>query len=168
MPKITLTELRKDLFRLADKALETGEPVVIERNGRTMVLMEAGQPFEHAPAQTHAERMDAFFAKPSPFPPPAAVIHLDTNAVIWLVKAEHHRLSNMARQALRQEPPAVSPIVVLELQLLHDIGRVPVSPETALEYLKAEFDLAISHTGFDRITRLTAWSAGPQLRTGPG
>ena len=69
MPKITLTELRKDLFRLADKALETGEPVVIERNGRTMVLMEAGQPFEHAPKQSHAERMKAFFASPSPFPP---------------------------------------------------------------------------------------------------
>lgn len=69
MPKITLTELRKDLFRLADKALETGEPVVIERNGRTMVLMEAGTPFEHAAGQTHAERVKAFFAKPSPFPP---------------------------------------------------------------------------------------------------
>ena len=69
MSKITLTELRKDLFRLADKALETGEPVVIERNGRTMVLMEAGKPFEQAPAQTHAERMEAFWKKPSPFPP---------------------------------------------------------------------------------------------------
>jgi hypothetical protein len=69
MPKITLTELRKDLFRLADKALETGEPVVIERNGRTMVLMEAGKPFEPAPAMTYAERVEAFFAKPSPFPP---------------------------------------------------------------------------------------------------
>lgn len=69
MPKITLTELRKDLFRLADKALETGEPVVIERNGRTMVLMEAGKPFEPAPAQTHAERVRAFLASPSPFPP---------------------------------------------------------------------------------------------------
>lgn len=69
MGKISLTELRKDLFRLADKSLETGEPVVIERNGRTMVLMEAGKAFEHAPVQTHAERMEAFFAQPSPFPP---------------------------------------------------------------------------------------------------
>lgn len=70
MAKITLTDLRKDLFRLADKALETGEPVVIERKGRTMVLMEAGKPFEHAPAaQTHAERVRAFLASPSPFPP---------------------------------------------------------------------------------------------------
>lgn len=69
MPKITLTELRKDLFRLADRALETGEPVVIERNGRTMVLMEAGQAFEHAPKQTHAERVRAFLAEPSPWPP---------------------------------------------------------------------------------------------------
>ena len=72
MPKITLTELRKDLFRLADKALETGEPVVIERNGRTMVLMEAGKPFEHARPETpqsRAERIRAFWNTPSPFPP---------------------------------------------------------------------------------------------------
>ncbi|MDO9336532.1 MAG: type II toxin-antitoxin system Phd/YefM family antitoxin [Caulobacter sp.] len=69
MAKITLTELRKDLFRLADRALETGEPVVIERNGRTMVLMEARKPFEAAPAQTHAERVRALLASPSPFPP---------------------------------------------------------------------------------------------------
>jgi hypothetical protein len=69
MSEITLTELRKDLFRLADRALETGEPVLIRRNGRVMALMEVGQPFEPAPVQTHAERVKAFFASPSPFPP---------------------------------------------------------------------------------------------------
>ncbi|NBB15850.1 hypothetical protein GVN21_10835 [Caulobacter sp. SLTY] len=69
MTKITLTELRKDLFRLADRALETGEPVVIERNGRTMVLMEAGKPFERAGKLTHAEKVRAFWKTKPPFPP---------------------------------------------------------------------------------------------------
>lgn len=92
------------------------------------------------------------------------MIHLDTNTVIWLVKAEHERLSDLARQTLRQEPPAVSPIVILELQLLYDIGRIPVSPEAAVAYLKAELDLAISHTGFDRIVsaaRPLTWTRDP-------
>lgn len=38
MTEVTLTELRKDLFRLADQALETGEPVVVLRKGRRLLL----------------------------------------------------------------------------------------------------------------------------------
>lgn len=92
------------------------------------------------------------------------MIHLDTNALIWLVKAEHDRLSGPARQAIIREPPTVSPIVVLELQLLHDVGRIPFSPEAALEYLKAEFDLAISQTGLDLVisaARPLNWTRDP-------
>jgi hypothetical protein len=45
MAELTLTELRKDLFRLADQALETGEPVVVIRKGRRLLLKpEAGTP----------------------------------------------------------------------------------------------------------------------------
>lgn len=90
--------------------------------------------------------------------------HLDTNVVIWLVNAEHRRLSAPALQALSREPPTLSPIVVLELQLLHDLGRVPVRPEAALEYLRLELALEISSTGFDRIVsaaRPLTWSRDP-------
>jgi antitoxin (DNA-binding transcriptional repressor) of toxin-antitoxin stability system len=38
MAELTLTELRKDLFRVADRVLETGEPVVVVRKGRRLVL----------------------------------------------------------------------------------------------------------------------------------
>ena len=92
------------------------------------------------------------------------MIHLDTNVVIWLFKAEHHRLSAPALQALSREPPTLSPIVMLELQLLHDLGRVPVHPEAALEYLRSELALEISPTGFDRIVsaaRPLSWTRDP-------
>lgn len=39
MQTVTLTALRQNIFQLADQVLETGEPVVIERNGRHLVLM---------------------------------------------------------------------------------------------------------------------------------
>lgn len=39
METVTLTALRQNIFRLADQVLETGEPVLIERNGRHLVLM---------------------------------------------------------------------------------------------------------------------------------
>lgn len=38
MEPVTLTALRQNIFQLADRVLETGEPVVIERNGRHLLL----------------------------------------------------------------------------------------------------------------------------------
>lgn len=39
MQKITLTKLRSDLFQVADRVLASGEPVLIERNGRNLLLI---------------------------------------------------------------------------------------------------------------------------------
>jgi len=39
METVTLTALRQNIFQLADQVLETGEPVVIERNGRHLLLV---------------------------------------------------------------------------------------------------------------------------------
>lgn len=42
MSTVTLTELRQNLFALADRVAETGEPLVIERRGvRLMLVREA-------------------------------------------------------------------------------------------------------------------------------
>ena len=38
MSEITLTELRKKLFQVADRVLESGSPVRIRRAGRTLTL----------------------------------------------------------------------------------------------------------------------------------
>jgi PHD/YefM family antitoxin component YafN of YafNO toxin-antitoxin module len=38
MEKLNLTTLRSRLFQVADHVLESGEPVLIERNGRTLLL----------------------------------------------------------------------------------------------------------------------------------
>lgn len=39
MQTVTLTALRQNIFQLADRVLETGEPVMIERNGRHLLLV---------------------------------------------------------------------------------------------------------------------------------
>jgi len=39
MQNLTLTTLRKNLFRVADQVLATGEPVIIERHGRRLALV---------------------------------------------------------------------------------------------------------------------------------
>jgi len=59
MTEVTLTALRKDLFRLVDSVLETGEPLVIRRGGRRLTLI-AETP---AKPMTPEERWDAYMAQ---------------------------------------------------------------------------------------------------------
>lgn len=44
MDQITLTALRQNIFQIADRVLATGEPVVIERDGRRLVLAPEPMP----------------------------------------------------------------------------------------------------------------------------
>lgn len=44
MEKLTLTTLRHRLFEVADRVLETGVPVAIERRGRTLLLAPQAGP----------------------------------------------------------------------------------------------------------------------------
>jgi hypothetical protein len=50
--KITPTQLRKDLYRLLDRIVETGEPLQIDRNGVTLQI-------ERKPALSKLERIRA-------------------------------------------------------------------------------------------------------------
>jgi antitoxin (DNA-binding transcriptional repressor) of toxin-antitoxin stability system len=58
MTEVTLTELRRDIFRLVDRALETGEEIVFQRNGRRMVVR--AEPEE--PEPTYQEVFDRWMA----------------------------------------------------------------------------------------------------------
>jgi hypothetical protein len=65
MKTVTITELRRNIFRLIDESLATGEPIVLNRKGRRVVL----RPETAAPAvETEAEREERwrkFWAEPS-------------------------------------------------------------------------------------------------------
>lgn len=68
MEKLTLTTLRQNIFQVADRILETGEAVVIERNGRRLVLApeSAGGRLDRLP------RRDAIVGDPED------LVHLNT------------------------------------------------------------------------------------------
>jgi len=86
MKEVTLTELRRNIFRLIDESLETGEPIVVNRKGRRVILR--GEATELAIAETEEEREERwrkFWAEP---PPPE-----------W----EHTDLSPEAIRQARQE-----------------------------------------------------------------
>jgi PIN domain nuclease of toxin-antitoxin system len=52
------------------------------------------------------------------------VIYLDTHVVLWVLDAENERLSIPARQHIEKGDLMVSPAVLLELELLYEIGRL--------------------------------------------
>jgi len=61
MTEVTLTELRKNLFKLVDRAIETGEPLVVRRKGRK-VLIQA-PPAESQKQETPERRWKAAIAE---------------------------------------------------------------------------------------------------------
>ena len=52
-----------------------------------------------------------------------AVIHLDTHVVAWLYAGALDRIPSPARRRIEQGAPMVAPMVELELQYLHELGR---------------------------------------------
>ena len=61
-----MTELRRNLFRLVDEALATGEPIVVNRKGHTVkVVPEPASRRESRPAPDDEEGWARFWATPS-------------------------------------------------------------------------------------------------------
>ena len=76
------------------------------------------------------------------------MIYLDTHVVVWLAAGEVNRLSPLAQQFINAEDLLISPIVLLELEHLHEIGRVRVSAQKLFELLSGEIGLALCKQDF--------------------
>lgn len=77
------------------------------------------------------------------------MIYLDTCVVVWLFGGEMHKLSEPAIDAIQVEPAIlVSPAVVLELQLLHEIKRARNTASKVIERLAADIGLAVCRLPF--------------------
>ena len=79
------------------------------------------------------------------------VTYLDTHVVIWLFGGERHRLSSAATEQIRNEELLVSPAVVLELQLLHEIKRLRAVALKVVERLSSEIGLAVCRLPFTSV-----------------
>ena len=107
---------------------------------------------------------------------------LDTHIVAWLYAGMVEKLSDSAVQAIETGVLLYSPIVALELQYLHEIGRLRVPSDTILMALQEEvglqpcalpFDTVVTTAKaltwtrdvFDRIIVATAMAAEAQLIT---
>lgn len=109
------------------------------------------------------------------------MIHLDTHAVAWLFAGEVKRFPAAARQRLETADLRISPMVVLELQYLFELGRttepasrvveelgrslgLTVAPEPFAEVAATALGFDFTRDPFDRlIVAHAAWVGAPLL-----
>ena len=82
--------------------------------------------------------------------------YLDTHVVVWLYDALTERLSQAAAEAIEDNDLVISRMVELELQFLHEIGRVRVKPVEIIRHLSTRIGLQLSDVELERIVRAAA------------
>lgn len=68
------------------------------------------------------------------------ILHLDTHVVIWLYYGEVTKIKKQM-SILQKSDLAVSQIVRLELQYIHETGRIKHNPDTIIRTLQKDFEL---------------------------
>jgi PIN domain nuclease of toxin-antitoxin system len=72
---------------------------------------------------------------------------LDTHTAVWLYEGEAGRFTDKGIALLEQEILTISPVVLLELEYLFEIGRLIKKPGNILEYLEDRFGISITDIG---------------------
>lgn len=85
-----------------------------------------------------------------------SLVYLDTHVVVWLYDALTDRLSKAAAEAIEDNDLVMSWMVELELQFLHEIGRLRVKPAEIIRHLSTQIGLRLSDVSLERIVRAAA------------
>ncbi len=93
------------------------------------------------------------------------MIYLDTHVILWLYLRKGEGLSDRARQLIEYEPVIlISPMVLLELDYLHEIGRTTLGSSQVFDYLRQRFGLQICRKAFIDVVRNASelsWTRDP-------
>lgn len=81
----------------------------------------------------------------------AALTYLDTHVLVWLYLPRIELLSRRARSLIEAGDLLVSPMAVLELELLHEIGRLRVGAWDVLEGLQRQLVLQVCDLSFPEV-----------------
>jgi PIN domain nuclease of toxin-antitoxin system len=81
----------------------------------------------------------------------AEVTYLDTHIVVWLYEASLEKLSGVAKERLRSDSLLISPAVILELELLHEIHRLTRTSRTIVDSLSADIGLSVCELPFPEV-----------------
>lgn len=89
--------------------------------------------------------------------------HLDTHVALWMVAGERRRLRPVEKE-LSHGSLFISPVAIVEMQLLHEIGRIRERVETVLELLLEDHGVEEAPGDLRQIgrqARALAWTRDP-------
>ena len=75
-------------------------------------------------------------------------IYVDTHVLVWLAQGESDKLGTAARKAIDKYDLMVSPAAVLELELLHEIGRLRLTASKLIAVLANDIGLRVCGMSF--------------------
>jgi PIN domain nuclease of toxin-antitoxin system len=82
------------------------------------------------------------------------MIYLDTHVAVWLYAFGAKKLSERASVLIERSPKLlISPMVLLELEFLHEIGKLAVAPQALCGYLADSIALEICQREFQEVVR---------------
>mgnify|MGYP001156575426 CR=1 FL=1 len=79
------------------------------------------------------------------------MLMLDTHIAVALYQGKPAGLSRQALAAIDREPLAISPIVLLELELLYEIGRLRLGANAIAAYLASELEISVATERFAEV-----------------
>ena len=92
------------------------------------------------------------------------MIYLDTHVLVRLYQGEIEKLSESARREIERDDLLVSPAAVLELEYLHEIGRLEPSATKLMSVLAADLRAKVCEISFYQIVEHALkekWSRDP-------
>ncbi len=94
----------------------------------------------------------------------APLIYLDTHVVVWLYAGQLQRIPASVQDVLNDQPLLISPMVLLEIQYLSEIGRFTDSVDQVVDVLTRDLGLAICDLPFPASARKAlelSWTRDP-------
>ncbi len=92
------------------------------------------------------------------------MIFLDTHVVVWLYSGMTELISDVALDLVRDNAIMISPVVLLELGYLHEIGRIRVGASEMVEDLAERIGLTPCSRDFLSVVRSSlgiTWTRDP-------
>lgn len=91
-------------------------------------------------------------------------ICLDTHVVVWLFLGLIDKLSPTAQKLITSNDLYISPIAILEIQYLNEIGRINVSANEIIVDLQSKVGLLVDDLSFEILVRKAldiTWTRDP-------
>lgn len=92
------------------------------------------------------------------------MIYLDTHVVIWMYIGDLSLFSRKSRQMIDAEELKISPMVVLELHYMEEVGRLKVSADAVVKDLQQRVGLSVCEQPFPLIIEAASrctWTRDP-------